>query len=190
MSTFAEFRVAWEEWAQAALSGIQVGWTNDPQDMFMKLPVGVELDGPTNISNTGLADYIEWSSEGLEDGHVAAVLHSHRNCVLIIRATSRDNIASPAELTLERVRAGLRRPDLREILSQAHIAVQGVGPTVRYESRVNGRVESTAAVEVRLGWRITDESGTSDQFGTLESTELTPEVGGVELDPFTVDGTP
>jgi hypothetical protein len=189
VSTYAEFRSAWEEWAQAALSGIQVGWTNDPGDMFMKLPVAVEMDGPTTITNTGLADYIEYDPEGLPEGHVAAVLHSHRNAIMILRATSRDNIGSPAELTLERARAGLRRPDLREILRGADIAVQSVGPTVRYSSMVNGRVESSAAIEIRIGWRITDESGSSEAFGTLESAELEPVVDGVERPPFTVDGS-
>lgn len=190
MSTFTEFRSAWEEWCIAALPGVQCGWTNDPGDIFMKLPVGVELDGPTTITNTGMADYIEYSGEGLAEGQVAAVIHSHRNCVLILRATSRDNIASPAELTLERARIGLRRPDLREILFRADIAVQSVGPTVRMRSTVNGRAESSAALEIRLGWRITDEANTSEPFGTLESAELEPTVDGAAREPFVVDGTP
>lgn len=190
MSTFAEFREAWNEWARAAIPEAHTNWAQGPSDAFMKLPVGVELDGPMNIVNTGRADYIGYSDEGLPEGHVAAVLHSHRNCTLMIRATSRDAMGSPAELTLERARVGLRRPDLREILTRAGIAIQGVGPSVRYNSVVNGRVESTAAIEVRLGWRYTDDVQTSELFGILESAELEPVVDEVAQPPFTVDGTP
>lgn len=187
MSTFREFRDAWSEFTRAALPDVQIGWALDPQDLGLKLPVSVELDGPTNISNTGRADYVGYENVGTS--FVQGTVQSHRNCSMFLRATSRDHVNSPAELTLERARACLRRDDLRALLSAAQIAVQMVGPTVRYPVVVNGRRESVAAFEIRCGWRLDTDTQTMDADGVLESTELTPEVDGVEGAPFVVDGS-
>lgn len=181
MSTFRQLREAWEEWAKAALPQVQSGWANDPQDMAMKLPVVLEMDGPTTISNPGAQDYIGYANEGDE---VRATLHSHRAASMFLRATSRDNISHPAELTIERVRAALRRPSLRAILAEADCAILSVGTTVRYPVTVNGRRESVAAVEVRINWRWDDEGDSQTELsdGTIEQTEITPTVDGDEAE--------
>ena len=193
MSTFAQFRAAWDAWVLATLPTVPYTWTFDPQPMVLKLPVRLELDGPHTISGTGTMDAITYV-DGV-DNTVQEILHTHRTATMTIRAVSRDFTLSPAELTLERVRVALRSPSTRTLLSVADIAIQGVGPTARYtiqDGRVssqymlNGRQEAVAACEVRLGWLFTDDLRPYPAYGTIGSVEITPTVDGIVAPTFTV----
>lgn len=167
MSSFSQFRAAWNEWKTAGLPTVPATWTMDPQPMIMKLPVRLELDGPMNLANTADRDYRTSSNDG------ADVYTAYRTGTVVLKAISRDNPNSPAELTLERARACLRRSDLHAILLAADISVRTVGPSVRYDVEVNGRAESVAACEVRFVWRFTDEIASSPDYGIIEQVELT-----------------
>ena len=180
MSTFAQFRTSWGTWVAAVLPGVPASWALDPQAMLLKLPVRVELEGPHTIQPTSDRDELLYTDDG------EPVIRAFRTAIVTVRAISRNHVESPAELTLERVRAGLRRPDLRALL--ADISVLTVGPTVRYVVVTDGRQESVAALEVRLGWRWDDAELTGPSYGVIEQVSGEYDVGGGDT-PWSVDGS-
>ena len=176
MSTFAQLRAAWDAWYATVLPTVPVSWSMDPQPMLLKLPVRVELDGPHTLANTHDRDARTYDNTGTES------LVALRTGTITLRAISRDHVHSPAELTLERLRAGLRRTDTLAILQAVDCSVRRVGPSARYYNNFQNRDEAVAACEVTIGWLWTDDApSTSPAFGTIEHVELTGDPGGTAI---------
>lgn len=166
MSTYSQFRLAWDAFFAAAVPSVPVNWFMDPQPMVLKLPVRIELEGPINLSNVADRDYRTSGTNG-EDIYTA-----FRTGTMIVRAISRDHLAMPAQLALERVRACLRRSDLHVGLMISDISVRKVGPSVLYPVVTDNRYESIAAFEVTFVWRFDDDVLTSPDYGIIEQVEL------------------
>lgn len=170
MSTFAQFRAAWQAWAAAALPTVPATWSYDPQPMVLKLPVRLELDGPHTIDSTADRDYRRYETADID---VQERITALRTAHMTIRAVSRDHVHAQAELTLERVRLALRRQDLVDVLRAADISIRRVGPSARYDTHFQGRDEATAALEIEIGWRVDDDAASGPDAGTIEHVELT-----------------
>jgi hypothetical protein len=189
----SQVKTAARAWAQAAVGAtVPVTFYGDPQQLMMKLPgpdgqqAGrVELDGPLRISGNGGWDVVSYANSTIGTDVDATVI-AHRHASIMVRVVSRQHPGNyQAEQMLERLRVALKLPSTLAILHDAGIAVIEALPSARFPTRFDGRDESVAAFELRVAYRYTDTSTTTDSAqNTIGSISLSSGAGDEAGDVF------
>lgn len=175
-------------WAADQSGGLPIYWQGSPQPMQLK--PRVELDGPLVIEPIG-QDWLLWEPAAVPGGVVSTVV-GNRELTVIVRTVGRSAAGNMrAQYWLERLRGSLKKPSVLEHFHDNGVAIVRCGPTAQYDAPVDSRIESIAAMELRLACTIAESDTATDTIDTVRLSSYIQDTAGIVLPvPPNLDNAP